>query len=283
MRRLSEKSKIITAKVGLSYETVYYYKQKVVNWEFVAPTGYDTIVFVNTNTVYKTAYKYLALVVKYPVSISIDRILTEESYAAHVAVYKFNYTNTQYNVYDINIISYSNTSSTFPISANVNKLLTYYEPYVSFETTVFYNNIQTLLASDDNIHTHLMLINKAGGVRKQITDVTRVKNRVIFTTDISSLKDSKTKETIQYYKGKVAACQYAHSDIYMLAPKIEALQLSFSKQYFKGVQYVASVMSPTPMVINPPTEQTISNTYQFLEMDKKFFNIIAFKLSNTIS
>lgn len=107
MARLSEKSKIVTAKVGLSYETVYYYKQKVVNWEYTAPSSYDTLVFIESPEVLYHNAADMCLISKHPLSVTSEILITEDSIKNDYVKYATTFTNTNADIWTIDLLTYS--------------------------------------------------------------------------------------------------------------------------------------------------------------------------------
>ena len=116
MATLSKKAKLSTTKVGQRYETFYYFKQKVVNWEFIAPEGYQTPIFIDkAESVSINSFKDLEHQPYLPGSFEISKYVTEESVAAKKGYYVVTVTNTVPSLWIIDITKYIKLSNSFEV------------------------------------------------------------------------------------------------------------------------------------------------------------------------
>jgi len=112
-------SSIFISKLGVRYENIYYYKQKVVNWDFVAPSSYEcllttpinnNVILFSTSVSLKNAYNYI--------SINVSTYVTEEGYKDNTIYYDITITNITSPTIPVLLIDYTNTNTDTVIKYN---------------------------------------------------------------------------------------------------------------------------------------------------------------------
>lgn len=124
MANISKKNKLITTKIGQRFETFYYFKQKVVNWEYIAPEGYQTPLFIDVpETYYSDSYKDIQKINNVPCTTTVTKYVTEASFKNKIYYIVIESTNTAPTLWDITIHRYTNldtTTITTPVDISLN-------------------------------------------------------------------------------------------------------------------------------------------------------------------
>jgi hypothetical protein len=139
-------SNIEISKIGVKYEVVYYYKQKVVNWDFVAPSFYEC----QFNTLESSTNQYLqgSLSLKQSgsyVYTTLSTHITEDSYRDNAIYYTLTISNVSLNSVPLVLQEYKNTNihtEMIDVESNITFTANYtYTPediYIKFDAPLTY-------------------------------------------------------------------------------------------------------------------------------------------------
>jgi len=101
---------ITTSKLGVRFGTVYYYKQKVVNWSFVAPNKYACIFSAVTDSAFMESSTAIKLeFVRSYIDAAIHAYVTESSYRENAVLYDVQITNITSPLLPVTIVSINST------------------------------------------------------------------------------------------------------------------------------------------------------------------------------
>lgn len=143
---------VTVSKVGTLYETVYYYKQRSVNWEFITPTSYECmphVVFKQTSGVLTNTS--FSLHAQSLLSIQVTAYFDEQGYNENAFKYDVSIYNVTTPFTYINIASINNSNlniNSLLQGTNVGKLL--YANNV-FQTTLTFNDATVTYPVIDSI------------------------------------------------------------------------------------------------------------------------------------
>ena len=148
-------SNVYISKLGLTYEDLYYYKQKVVNWDFVAPSYYSTefTPFQYANSANST----LSLDLKGTNQlgkVSISTYITEQSYANNQIYYVIEIDNNLSPSIPLILEEYANTNKNteiFDISTNIPFTQNY--SYTTTQLVQFTEDLPFPNTINDSIYT----------------------------------------------------------------------------------------------------------------------------------
>jgi hypothetical protein len=153
-------TEIITPKLGLYRNTLYYYKQKYVNWEYVASTSFDDIIVLDVFSAFEfeTPLRSIRGVSHYGdtlLEMAASRCLTEQGLKEKYVTVSIKVTSS-YQMF-VQLIDIQN-SLPFPsnFSISVNKYLSTSNPTYSISYDVPYTDLVSA-AQDDTITARLRL------------------------------------------------------------------------------------------------------------------------------
>jgi len=220
---------IYTPKISKRFETVYYYKQKFVNWEFSAPSGYTSIVTVpDIESVSKEFVNVVAIKSElYPFKLKLYKYATESSYIAHDVFYEITAINTvpYDNIETINSIICDNED--IPIFIQNNDVLTTQKPQIKY-TQLIYGDSALSLFSKNTYFTSNITFDKYGAY---------------FNREIKQKFETYSPINL-------------HADI-LIIPKLEA-----NKGHYKTAVKTACLSSKSYLQFSNANLTIINNTYK---------------------
>ena len=246
-------SSVKTAKLGAKYETVYYYKQKVVNWDFVASNTYDTFVYTPVTEATYTSSVEASLAGFTLVDINVSRYITEDSYARYSTYYKISVSNAMPLQPLVLIMKYYNSDPVYDITTEVNVEIDSALPTAEFETEMIGDNNSYAYTSSDTVFVDLFTMFPKG-IYTRFKDVpTEGMNCVMYTS---------TADVTDVYTSGVESALLLAKTIATLPILIEQVQTAtIETSYTSGIETSGSILPVnTHIASNVESVYTVSGT-----------------------
>jgi len=147
-------SNIYISKLGVRYEVVYYYKQKIVNWDFVAPSAYECLfsTIPESQNKYSNILSYSMYQSDEFLSSDLAIYITDESYRNNIVYYELTLSNNFFPSIPCVFQGFTNTSiETLPINVSDNIVFpalttkTLQATPVQFKTPIKYPIVDSLI------------------------------------------------------------------------------------------------------------------------------------------